>query len=133
MFIVFIAILLLVASNAFMTYAWYGHLKSPHTSILVAIFISWLVAFFEYCLQVPANRMAYGLLSAYQLKIIQEAISLTVFSLFAWYYLQEALQLKHLIAFMLILAAVMVSFSSIGDKPKTVVAEHKEEVKKDSD
>ncbi|PTY04118.1 hypothetical protein DB346_04825 [Verrucomicrobia bacterium LW23] len=115
MWLIVCAITMLVASNAFMTYAWYGHLKSPHTSIVVAIFISWLVAFFEYCLQVPANRMAYGLLTAYQLKIIQEVISLTVFSLFAWWYLQEALQLKHLIAFLLILAAVAVSFSSIGE------------------
>lgn len=79
-----------------------------------AILISWGLAFFEYCLQVPANRLGYGLLTAYQLKILQEAITLIVFVLFAWLYLGERLQPRYAISCLLIFAAVWVSFGGQG-------------------
>lgn len=82
---------LLIASNLFMTIAWYGHLKFKAVPILTVILVSWGIAFFEYLLQVPANRIGYGHFSAAQLKTIQEVISLTVFVLFSWIYLGERL------------------------------------------
>jgi len=82
-------IFLLIASNAFMTVAWYGHLKLRSVPLWQAILASWGIAFFEYCLMVPANRMGYGTFSAYQLKIIQEVITLSVFVAFALLYLDE--------------------------------------------
>lgn len=72
-------ILLLIASNIFMTFAWYGHLKFKEVTLWKVILVSWLIAFFEYCLQVPANRIGYGTFTATQLKIIQEVITLGVF------------------------------------------------------
>ena len=105
-----LTILLLVLSNVFMTVAWYGHLKLKGLRWWQAIAISWGVAFFEYCLQVPANRLGYGLLTAYQLKILQEAITLTVFIVFAWLFLGEALKPKYAVSFALMLAAVWVAF-----------------------
>lgn len=101
---------LLVASNCFMTVAWYGHLRFKHAALITAILASWLIALPEYALQVPANRLGYGKLSAYQLKILQECITLSVFLVFAWLALGESPQLKHLISFALILAAVAVAF-----------------------
>ena len=102
---------LLFLSNCFMTTAWYGHLRFKNITILTAIGVSWLLALPEYIFQVPANRLGYeGHLSAYQLKIMQECITLTVFILFAWFALGEAPQLKHGIAFGLIIAAVVVLF-----------------------
>ncbi len=86
-------ILLLLVSNCFMTAAWYGHLKFKQLSMWQAILIGWGLAFFEYTFQVPANRLGYGTLSAYQLKIIQEAITLLVFVVFAWLFLGEDLKL----------------------------------------
>lgn len=104
------AALLLLASNAFMTVAWYGHLKFKKAPLLIAIAASWGIAFFEYCLQVPANRVGYRALSAYQLKILQEAITLLVFMVFAALWLGEGFQLKYLASFGLIVAAVVVAF-----------------------
>ncbi len=104
------AALLLLASNGFMTVAWYGHLRFKKAPLMVAIVASWAIAFFEYCLQVPANRIGYRVLSAYQLKILQEAITLVVFIVFAWAWLGEGFQLKYLASFGLILAAVVVAF-----------------------
>jgi uncharacterized protein len=83
------AILLLIASNVFMTVAWYGHLKYKTAPLLMVIAISWLIALPEYMLQVPANRIGHGFLTAPQLKGIQEIISLTVFALFSAFYLRE--------------------------------------------
>jgi uncharacterized protein (DUF486 family) len=103
-------IILLFLSNAFMTAAWYGHLKFPKLTWWHAIAISWGLAFFEYCLQVPANRLSYGVLTAYQLKILQEAITLAVFVGFAWLFLGETLRPKYLVSFALMLAAVWVAF-----------------------
>ncbi len=104
------ATLLLVASNVFMTTAWYGHLKHRHAALWMVVVASWGIAFFEYCLQVPANRIGARTLSAYQLKIMQEAISLTVFVVFATFYLGERFQAKYALSFVLLFAAVVVAF-----------------------
>jgi uncharacterized protein (DUF486 family) len=97
------AVGLLVLSNSFMTVAWYGHLRYPGLSLPVAVLGSWAVALFEYMAQVPAKRIGYRVLSAYQLKVIQEGITLTVFIVFAALWLGEGLQPKYL-------AAVAVAF-----------------------
>lgn len=106
-------VLLLVGSNAFMTTAWYYHLKKHAWSIPVAIFLSWLIALPEYALQVPANRIGHfsngGPYSAPQLKVIQEAITLLVFSLFSILVLKEKLRGTDWAAFALIMAGVAVS------------------------
>src|ERR1043165_3791193 len=99
---------LLLLSNCFMTLAWYGHLKYKSAPLWIAIIASWGIAFFEYTLQVPANRMGYGPLSSYQLKILQESITLFVFIIFAAQYLNEGFNLRYLISFALIFAAVAV-------------------------
>jgi uncharacterized protein len=104
-------VLLLVCSNVFMTLAWYGHLKFKWLdgrSMLTVIFVSWSIAFFEYCLMVPANRHGYlsGEFTGYQLKIIQECITLGVFIVFAWLVLKERLTWNYAVSFALILAAV---------------------------
>ena len=84
------AIGLLLLSNTFMTYAWYGHLKDTNQPLWRAILLSWGIAFFEYCFMIPANRMGYEVMSAAQLKVIQEVITLLVFVVFAWKVLGEA-------------------------------------------
>lgn len=103
---------LLVMSNAFMTYAWYYHLKKPWP-LMVAILVSWGIAFFEYCLQVPANRIGHvshgGPFTAAQLKVMQEAITLTVFAVFSIVVLKEKLRPQDIAAFALIFAGVVVS------------------------
>ena len=104
------AALLLVASNAFMTMAWYGHLRFKKAPLILAVLVSWGIALFEYCLQVPANRIGYRVLSAYQLKILQECITLVVFIIFAALWLGEGIQPKYLASFGLIVAAVVVAF-----------------------
>jgi uncharacterized protein (DUF486 family) len=104
------AALLLLASNTFMTVAWYGHLRFKKAPLAVAIFASWGIALFEYMLQVPANRIGYGSLSAYQLKILQEAITLVVFVIFAAVWLGEGFQPRYLVSFGLVFAAVVVAF-----------------------
>jgi hypothetical protein len=103
-------VLLLVASNVFMTVAWYGHLRFRGVPLWQAILVSWGIAFFEYCLQVPANRWGYGQFSAYQLKIIQEVITLAVFLVFALGWLGETPRWNHLVSFLLILTAVGFAF-----------------------
>jgi uncharacterized protein len=103
-------IALLFLSNCFMTAAWYGHLRFKTTHLLLAILGSWLIALPEYALQVPANRWGHGTLNAYQLKILQECITLIVFMMFAALFLGEGLQLKYGVSFALILAAVVVAF-----------------------
>jgi uncharacterized protein (DUF486 family) len=104
------ASLLLLASNAFMTMAWYGHLRFKKAPLVVAVLVSWGIAFFEYTLQVPANRIGYRVMSAYQLKVLQEAITLVVFMIFAALWLGEGMQRRYLVSFGLILAAVVVAF-----------------------
>jgi uncharacterized protein (DUF486 family) len=103
-------IFLLIASNFFMTAAWYGHLKFKQTALWTAILASWGIAFFEYCLQVPANRFGYGQFSAYQLKIIQEVITLAVFVAFAWFWLGERFRWNHAVAFGFLACAVVAAF-----------------------
>lgn len=106
-------ILLLVGSNLFMTYAWYYHLKKPGWTLAVAVAASWGIAFFEYCLQVPANRIGHisqgGPYTAPQLKVLQEAITLAVFAVFSASVLGEKLRTQDAIAFLLIFAGVVVS------------------------
>lgn len=103
------AIGLLLASNVFMTFAWYGHLKFKSKPLLLVILASWGIAFFEYCLQVPANRIGSDALTAPQLKVIQEAITFAVFGAFSYAYLKQSLSRYDLIAFALVVAAVAVS------------------------
>ena len=94
-----ITIGLLIASNIFMTFAWYGHLKYKSASLVLVILASWLIALPEYALQVPANRMGHGHFSAAELKTIQEVITLTVFAVFSVFYLKEPLTWNHAIGF----------------------------------
>jgi hypothetical protein len=103
-------ILLLVASNIFMTFAWYGHLRFKSVPLWQVIVASWLIAFFEYCLQVPANRWGHGRFSATQLKIMQEVITLVVFTGFASLYLREPPRWNYLVAYALVVAAVAFAF-----------------------
>ncbi len=102
--------LLLVASNVFMTVAWYGHLRFRGVALWKVILVSWGIAFFEYCLQVPANRWGYERFTAYQLKVAQEVITLVVFMVFSAAWLDESPRWNHLVAFVLILAAVGFAF-----------------------
>lgn len=102
----FTPILLLIASNVFMTVAWYGHLKFKSAPLWVVVLASWGIAFFEYCLMVPANRWGHGTYSATQLKVMQEVITLLVFSGFAVGFLGEKLKWNHLAAFACVIAAV---------------------------
>lgn len=90
---------LLLASNIFMTFAWYGHLKFKGAPILAVIFISWGIALFEYMLMVPANRIGHGHFSAAELKTIQEVITLAVFGVFSVFFLKEPLTWNHLVGF----------------------------------
>lgn len=101
---------LLLASNLFMTLAWYGHLKYPHAPLFTVIAISWGIAFFEYCMQVPANRIGYGHFTGAELKTIQEVISLSVFLVFSVLYLNEPLKWNYLVGFGLIVVAVFFIF-----------------------
>ena len=103
-------VLLLTCSNLFMTFAWYGHLKFKSRPLFAVILASWGIAFFEYVLQVPANRWGSSVYSATQLKILQEFITLTVFGAFATFYLGEGLRWNHLAAFGCLLAAVAFAF-----------------------
>ena len=95
-------ILLLIASNVFMTFAWYGHLKVEHRPIWLLILVSWGIAFFEYCLAVPANRIGRAVYDPMELKAIQEVITLVIFAIFSVTFLGEKLTLNHGIGFLLI-------------------------------
>lgn len=117
-------ILLLVGSNLFMTFAWYGHLKFKFLEgkpLIMVILMSWGIAFFEYCLMVPANRLGYlsGNFTGYQLKIIQEVVTLGVFVGFAWFVLKERLTWNYAVSFAFILLAVYfaTAFKPGGGKP----------------
>jgi uncharacterized protein (DUF486 family) len=103
-------IVLLTISNIFMTFAWYGHLKYREVPLYKVIVVSWLIAFFEYCFQVPANRIGSYEFTAAQLKTIQEVITLTVFAAFSVFYLGQPLRWNYLVGFALIVAAVAVIF-----------------------
>ena len=103
-------ILLLIGSNIFMTFAWYGHLKFTDRPLWIVILASWGIAFFEYCLQVPANRYGYGEFNAAQLKAIQEIITLAVFVVFSVFYLGASIRWNHLLGFALIVVAAFFIF-----------------------
>lgn len=105
-------VLLLIASNLFMTVAWYGHLKFTDRPLWIVILVSWGIAFFEYCLAVPANRIGSGVYSAAQLKAIQEVITLTVFAGFSVLYLGQRITANHLIGFALIAAGAFFVFKA---------------------
>jgi uncharacterized protein (DUF486 family) len=105
-----VPILLLIGSNIFMTFAWYGHLKFKQTPILAAILVSWLIALPEYLLAVPANRLGSNVYSAAQLKGMQEVITLGVFAIFSITYLGQKVSANHLIGFALIAAGAFFIF-----------------------
>ena len=106
---------LLLMSNLFMTFAWYGHLKFKAAPLIVVILVSWGIAFFEYVLQVPANRIGHGHFSAAQLKTIQEVITLTVFAGFSVLYLGEPIRWNHAVGFVLIAAGAWFIFARFGE------------------
>ena len=107
-----ITIFLLMLSNIFMTFAWYGHLKYGHDwPMWKAILVSWGIALFEYCLAVPANRLGYVQFSGFQLKIIQEAITISVFIVFAILFLKEKLAWNYLVAFAFLGVAAFFAFA----------------------
>jgi hypothetical protein len=101
---------LLIASNVFMTFAWYGHLKHKSAALVTVILVSWGIAFFEYCLMVPANRIGHGHFSAAELKTIQEVITLVVFAAFSVLYLREPLHWNHALGFAFIAAGAFFIF-----------------------
>ena len=109
-------IFLLLISNIFMTFAWYGHLKFKSTALWVVILVSWGIALFEYCFQVPANRIGYGVYNAAQLKTIQEVITLVVFSFFSVFYLKEQFKWNYLVGFCFIILAVFFIFPLLSGK-----------------
>jgi hypothetical protein len=97
-------------SNVFMTFAWYGHLKFKQTALYKVIVISWLIAFVEYCFQVPANRIGHREFSAAELKTIQEIITLAVFCVFSVFYLKEELKWNYILGFLMIVGASILIF-----------------------
>lgn len=106
----FAPIILLTISNVFMTFAWYGHLKHKSTALWIVILVSWGIAFFEYCFQVPANRIGHQVYDAAQLKTMQEVITLIVFSIFSVTYLREGLKWNYIVGFLLVILAVFFVF-----------------------
>ncbi|MBB6067029.1 DMT family protein [Methanococcus maripaludis] len=105
----YLPVLLLVLSNIFMTFAWYGHLKYKMSPLWIVILVSWGIAFFEYCLQVPANRIGSNYFTTAQLKVIQEIITLVIFSIFSVMYLKEEFRWNYAVGFFfIILAAVFI-------------------------
>ena len=103
-------IALLVVSNLFMTVAWYGHLKHRNAPLIFAIISSWLIAFFEYVFQVPANRLGYSQFTLTQLKVMQECITLIVFTLFAVVAFKESIKWNNLVSYLFIVGAVYFAF-----------------------
>jgi uncharacterized protein (DUF486 family) len=103
-------VILLTMSNVFMTFAWYGHLKFKQTALYKVILISWLIAFVEYCFQVPANRIGHREFSAAELKTIQEVITLTIFCAFSVLYLKEDLKWNTIVGFLMIVGASILIF-----------------------
>jgi uncharacterized protein (DUF486 family) len=107
-----ITVLLLLLSNVFMTFAWYGHLKYGHAwPLWKAILVSWCIALIEYCLAVPANRWGYTHFSGFQLKIMQEVITLSIFLVFAVLFLREKVNWNYIVAFCLLIAAAVFAFA----------------------
>jgi len=115
-------VVLLILSNIFMTIAWYGHLKFKDRALLVVVLLSWLIALPEYALQVPANRLGHGRFTAPQLKIIQEAISITVFIAFSIVYLKETPNWRAVAAFALVFAGVALAVTGREETTKLQAA-----------
>ena len=105
-----VTVALLLISNVFMTVAWYGHLKHRSAPLAAAILVSWLIALGEYCFQVPANRIGYGQFTVYQLEIIQQAITLLVFTAFAYLYMGEPLRWNNAASLACLMGAVGFAF-----------------------
>jgi uncharacterized protein (DUF486 family) len=105
-------VVLLTFSNLFMTIAWYGHLKNTKSPLVLAIVVSWVIALLEYCFQVPANRIGYGALTLTQLKIVQEVITLVVFTLFAYFVFGQSLKWNYAVSYVLIVGAVYFAFKA---------------------
>jgi uncharacterized protein len=105
-----LTVALLLISNVFMTSAWYGHLKHRSAPLVAVILVSWLIALGKYCLQVPANRIGYGQFTVYQLKIIQESITLIVFTGFAYWYMGEALRWNTAASLVCLMGSVAFAF-----------------------
>lgn len=103
-------VILLLISNIFMTFAWYGHLKYTNHPLWKVVIVSWLIAFVEYCFQVPANRIGHAQFTAAQLKTMQEVITLVVFSVFSVLYLKEPLKWNYIVGFLMIIGAVFFVF-----------------------
>jgi uncharacterized protein (DUF486 family) len=113
-------ILLLTLSNIFMTFAWYGHLRYGHDwPLWKAIVVSWFIALLEYCLAVPANRFGYVHFSGFQLKIIQEVVTLVVFIVFAMLFLKEKLAWNYVVAFFFLAVAAFFAFAFKVTAPNT--------------
>lgn len=110
MFKQFTPVILLTISNIFMTFAWYGHLKYKGTALWIVVIVSWLIAFLEYCFQVPANRIGHQYFDAAQLKTMQEVITLIVFCVFSVLYLKENLKWNYIVGFLFIILAVFFVF-----------------------
>lgn len=105
-------VVLLTCSNLFMTIAWYGHLKNTKSPLVLAIFASWAIALLEYCFQVPANRISYGVLTLTQLKIVQEIITLVVFTVFAFFVFGQVPKWNYAVAYLFIVGAVYFAFKA---------------------
>ena len=103
---------LLFCANLFMTFAWYGHLRYRAVALPLVVLTSWGIAFFEYCLQVPANRIGYGYFNAAELKTIQEVLSLSVFMVFSVLYLGEPLKWNYIVGFALMVVATFIIFKN---------------------
>ncbi len=103
-------ILLLIASNIFMTFAWYGHLKFKESPLWIAVVLSWGLAFFEYTCQVPANRIGSEVMSLTQLKILQETITLVIFTIIAYAFFGETLKWNNVVSYVLLIGAVYFAF-----------------------
>ena len=116
----FYPIILLVFSNIFMTFAWYGHLKYKSTALWIVILVSWGIAFFEYCLQVPANRIGHDYYSAPQLKIMQEIITLVIFAFFSAFYLKEGLKWNEIVGSIAGDDTIMCAIRSVDDTVKVM-------------
>ncbi len=107
---IFLTVVLLIISNVFMTFAWYGHLKYKSSALWLAILASWGLAFFEYVFQVPANRIGSETLTITQLKILQEAITLTVFTVVAYFMFGENLKWNNVVSYLFLVGAVVFAF-----------------------
>lgn len=109
----FFTVVLLIISNVFMTFAWYGHLKDKNLSLIAAIFLGWGIALFEYFFMIPANRLGYGYFTVSELRGIQEIVALSVFLLFSVFYMKEPFQWHHAVGFAFIAIGALFIFHKV--------------------